>query len=114
LEEADLMRRVLSSHEYRKWIKTFLPQLAKKNFHLEPGKVSDRTDGKLVHLDGLNFSRAWCLYGIAGMDSKRYGHLKTIAEHHIRYSLPSIIDGDYMGEHWLASFAVYALMERGE
>jgi hypothetical protein len=114
LEEADLMRRVLSSHEYRKWIKSFLPQLAKKNFHLEPGKVSDRTDGKLVHLDGLNFSRAWCLYGIAGMDSKRYGHLKTIAEQHIRYSLPSIIDGDYMGEHWLASFAVYALMERGE
>ena len=111
LEEADLMRRVLTSTEFRKWIKDFLPQLSKKNFDLEPGKVSDRTDGKLVHLDGLNFSRAWCLYGIAAVDPKRYGHLKVIAEQHIRHSLPSIVDGDYMGEHWLASFAVYALME---
>jgi hypothetical protein len=110
LEEADLMRRVLTPTEIKKWIKDFLPQLSKKNFYLEPGKVSDRTDGKLVHLDGLNFSRAWCLYGIAAVDPKRYGHLKVIAEQHIRHSLPSVVDGDYMGEHWLASFAVYALM----
>jgi hypothetical protein len=112
LEEADLMRRVLTPAEFKKWIKAFLPQLSKKSFYLEPGKVSDRSDGKLVHLDGLNFSRAWCLYGIAAVDPKRYGHLKVIAEQHIRHSLPSIVDGDYMGEHWLASFAVYALMLR--
>jgi hypothetical protein len=112
LEEADLMRRIMTPTEFKKWIKSFLPQLNKKNFYLEPGKVSDRTDGKLVHLDGLNFSRAWCLYGIAAVDPKRYGHLKVIAEQHIRHSLPSIVDGDYMGEHWLASFAVYALLER--
>lgn len=110
LEEADLMRRVLEPEEYQKWLKRFLPQLLKKNFILVPGKVSDRTDGKLVHLDGLNFSRSWCLYGIAKTSDKRYDHLKDLAEKHIRHSLPSIVDGDYMGEHWLASFAVYALL----
>jgi hypothetical protein len=110
LEEADLMRRVLEPEEFQKWLNRFLPQLRKKNFALAPGKVSDRTDGKLVHLDGLNFSRAWCLTGIAKASSKKYGHLRKIAEQHIRYSLPSIVDGDYMGEHWLASFAVYALL----
>jgi hypothetical protein len=110
LEEADLMRRVLEPEEFQKWLNRFLPQLRKKNYALAPGKVSDRTDGKLVHLDGLNFSRAWCLTGIAKASNKKYGHLTKIAEQHIRYSLPSIVDGDYMGEHWLASFAVYALL----
>jgi hypothetical protein len=110
LEEADLMRRVLEPLEFQKWLNRFLPQLRKKNFTLIPGKVSDRTDGKLVHLDGLNFSRSWCLYGIAKTSIKRYAHLQKIAEQHIRHSLPSIVDGDYMGEHWLASFAVFALL----
>jgi hypothetical protein len=111
LEEADLMRRVLEPEEYQKWLDRFLPQLRQKNFTLTPGKVSDRTDGKLVHLDGLNFSRAWCLYGIAATSKKRYNHLTKLAEDHIRHSLPSIVDGDYMGEHWLASFAVFALLK---
>jgi hypothetical protein len=109
LEEADLMRRVLDEDEFQQWITRFLPELRKKHFQLEPGKVSDRSDGKLVHLDGLNFSRAWCLLGIAE-SNKRFAHLTKVAENHIRYSLPSITDGDYMGEHWLASFAVYALL----
>ncbi len=113
LEEADIMRRVLPKDEYRTWLAAFLPQLTDTNFFWEQGKVSDRSDGKMVHLDGLNFSRAWCLFGIAS-DLKEYAHLQQIAVEHIQFSLPNITDGDYMGEHWLASFAIYALSMAGE
>lgn len=107
LEEADIMRRVLPRNEFADWLKSFLPQLADSEFSLAPGEVSDRTDGKLVHLDGLNFSRAWCLYGIAGQ-LEGYGHLRRIADRHMRQSLAAIAAGTYEGEHWLASFAIYA------
>jgi len=109
LEEADLMWRILPAAEYRKWIRRFLPQLFKKSFHLEPGTVSDRTDGKLVHLDGLNLSRAWCLYGIARHAGANERRLLDLAKMHLETALPNVASGDYMGEHWLASFAVYAL-----
>jgi hypothetical protein len=108
LEEADIMRRILPTREYAVWLKQFLPQLADKKFNLAPAIVSDRNDGKLVHLDGLNFSRAWCLYGIAA-HLKEYRHLKKIADQHLQHSLPAITSGSYEGEHWLATFAVYAL-----
>jgi len=108
LEEADIMRRILPKDEFRNWLKEFLPSLSDPSISLAPGEVSDRKDGKLVHLDGVNFSRAWCLYGIA-RELPEYGHLEMIANEHIRYSLPNIVDGDYEGEHWLASFVVYAL-----
>jgi len=110
LQEADLMRRILDPEVYIKWLKQFLPQLYQEDFKLDPGRVGDRSDGKLVHLDGLNFSRAWCLYGIASAD-KTLHQLNTIADEHLAYSLPHIVDGDYMGEHWLASFAIYALLQ---
>ncbi|WP_224491186.1 DUF2891 domain-containing protein [Robertkochia flava] len=108
LEEADLMRRVLPKDEYRQWLKAFLPQLDKKDFNMEPGKVGDRADGKLVHLDGVNFSRAWCLFGIAET-LPEYDHLKSIGRAHIAYSLPAITDDNYEGTHWLGTFAIYAL-----
>lgn len=108
-EEMDIMRRVLSHDEFTNWLNAFLPQLASPDFSLETAKVSDRSDGKLVHLDGLNFSRAWCLNGLAN-EYDEYQHLKTVANQHINASLPNIVDGDYMGEHWLASFALYALL----
>ena len=108
LEEADIMRRVLPKEEFKTWLQHFLPQLQSTNFTLETGKVSDRTDGKLVHLDGVNFSRAWCLYGIAN-NLPEYAHLKEVANNHIKYSLPSIVDDNYEGTHWLGSFAIYAL-----
>ncbi len=108
LEEANLMRRVLGQEEFRTWLAQFMPTLGDSNFQLEPGRVSDRTDGKLVHLDGLNFSRAWCLAGIA-KTLPEYGHLFTVAQEHIAYSLPNVVDGAYEGEHWLASFAIHAL-----
>jgi len=106
LEEADIMRRVLAPDEFASWLKKFLPQLSDRKFSLAPGIVSDRKDGKLVHLDGLNFSRAWCLYGIASV--KGYAHLRRTADRHMRRSLEAVTAGSYEGEHWLASFAIYA------
>ncbi|GAB1309164.1 DUF2891 domain-containing protein [Urechidicola sp. KH5] len=108
LEEMDIMRRVLPAAEFKPWLQEFLPQLASENFQLEVGKVSDREDGKLVHLDGVNFSRAWCLLGLANQYPS-YAHLKPLAQKHINYSLPSIVNDSYEGSHWLGSFAIYAL-----
>jgi hypothetical protein len=108
LEEAALMKRILDKPEFDAWISAFLPRLGKRDFDLEVGIVSDRSDGKLVHLDGLNFSRAWCLNKIAEGSSK-YDHLKPIANKHITYSLPNLVGDKYEGGHWLGSFAIYAL-----
>lgn len=108
MEEIGIMQRVLTRKEFLKWLKDFAPQLFRKNFSWEPGKVSDRTDGHLVHLDGLNFSRAWNLYRLALQYPDQLGHLRVLADTHLKYSLPAITDGNYEGEHWLASFALYA------
>jgi len=107
LEEASLMSKVLEREEFIIWLDKFLPQMKSPSFQLEPGKVSDRTDGKLVHLDGLNFSRAWCLKTISEAD-KKYSHLIPIANAHINHSLPSLVGDAYEGGHWLGSFAIYA------
>ena len=108
LEEAALMKRVLTTDEYRKWLHQFLPKLFNKEYNLQVGIVTDRNDGHLVHLDGLNFSRAWCLNEIS-KDLPELKHLKKIAEKHINYSLPNLVGDSYEGGHWLASFAIYAL-----
>jgi hypothetical protein len=109
LEEADLMWRVLPDTTYQRWVRRFLPVLADSRFEMAPGKVTDRSDGKLVHLDGLNLSRAWDLYGIARHLPANKARLYSIANKHLLEALPNVASGDYMGEHWLASFAVYAL-----
>lgn len=108
LEEVDIMRRVLSIEEFKDWLDIFLPQLADENYHLKVGEVSDRTDGKLVHLDGLNFSRAWVFYGLAKQYPK-YKHLENLANEHVAYSYPNLVGDSYEGGHWLGSFAIYAL-----
>ena len=108
LEEIDLMRRILDRQKFLEWLEGFAPQLVSTDFTLEPGIVSDRTDGKLVHLDGLNFSRAWVLYGLLEQYPE-FDHVKSVADQHLQYSLPFLVDGNYEGEHWLASFAIYAL-----
>ncbi|MFN3802951.1 DUF2891 domain-containing protein [Belliella pelovolcani] len=110
-QEIDIMRKVLEKEEFEVWIKKFMPELLQKNFSLEPGEVSDRTDGKLVHLDGLNFSRAWCIYGLASAYPYQFAHLIPIANAHVSYSLPAIVDDNYEGTHWLGSFAIYALQQ---
>ena len=111
--EAECMRRMLSSRAFRAWLQRFLPLLQEHEPKtlFTPARVSDRTDGRIVHLDGLNLSRAWCWRGIAEMmpkaDPVRDLAIET-SEAHLRASLPYLA-GHYMGEHWLASFALLAL-----
>ncbi|HTO35132.1 MAG TPA: DUF2891 family protein, partial [Flavobacterium sp.] len=109
LEEACLMSKILDENEFEKWVDKFLPELKKSDFRLETAKVSDRTDGKLVHLDGLNFSRAWCLKAIANK-SEKYRHLVNAANEHIEFSLPNLVSDSYEGGHWLGTFAIYSMM----
>jgi len=86
---------------------------------LEPGHVIDRTDGKLVHLDGLNFSRAWSLYSIllslgTSISHEIRNNLRGIADKHIEESMEFVVGSDYAGSHWLASFLTQALLVREE
>jgi hypothetical protein len=111
MEEIGIMQRIMPENEFLSWLKKFAPKLFDKKYTWEPGKVSDRTDGYLVHLDGLNFSRAWNLYCLAHQFPKQLGHLKALADSHLQYSLHAITDGNYEGEHWLATFALYAFEE---
>ena len=108
LEEMGLMQRILPADEFASWLQAYLPQLSKPDFTLATGEVGDRTDGKLVHLDGLNFSRAWNLYALA-KQYPQYAHLRQVADQHLAYSYPNLIGDSYEGGHWLGSFAIHAL-----
>ena len=111
LEVADLMRRIMTPAAFLKWFNGFMPAVGLKNVMQMP-IVSDRNDMQIVHLDGLSLSRAWCMKGIAQVlpknDPRRAQLLKS-AQTFINTTLPQIANGGYGGEHWLASFAVYAL-----
>ena len=116
LIEADLMRRVLKPREFGTWFARFAPTLVRGSARnlLEPAVVSDRSDPKLVHLDGLNLSRAWCFRGIAsslGASDPVYSRLVESANKHAADALRHVASGNYEGEHWLASFAVYLLSQ---
>ncbi len=111
LQEAHLMSNVLSEKEFAHWLDNFLPQFVNK-VDLSPGEVVDRTDGKLVHLDGLNFSRAWCLYRLADVKTNQSAELNGLGDLHVKASIDHVIGSHYMGSHWLASFLVYALETR--
>ncbi len=114
LMEAVLMRRVLTPADFRAWFDAFLPRLSdgQPATLLAPARVSDRTDGKIAHLDGLNLSRGWCwreiIAGLPEADPRRAVGQKAAAVH-LDAALPHVT-GDYMGEHWLASFALLALL----
>jgi DUF2891 family protein len=114
LMEADLMQRVMTPSEFATWFHRFLPGVEKGNpaALLQPAIVTDRTDPKLVHLDGLNLSRAWCMRSIAKALPENDPARKTLAsaaEKHAAAALAHVASGDYAGEHWLASFAVFLL-----
>ena len=114
LMEADLMRRVLPAVEFQEWFGKFVPDLQHDDMNsiLQPAIVSDRSDPKIVHLDGLNLSRAWCMAGIIEallQDDLRRGVLIDSMWRHASDALAHITSGNYEGEHWLASFAVYTL-----
>ncbi len=118
LMEAELMRRVLGADAFRPWLAAFLPRVAQGEPEslFIPAEVADRSDGRIAHLDGLNLSRAWCWRGIAsaleGGNPLRKRALAA-ARRHLDASLPHLAD-DYMGEHWLASFALLALSDGSE
>ena len=119
LVEADLMRRVLPPAEFRAWLAKFLPGLprSRPKVLLTPAIVTDRTDPQLVHLDGVNLSRAWCMKSIAAAlpaDDPARKVLADSAARHAEAALRHVASGDYAGEHWLASFAVYLLTEAAE
>lgn len=113
LMEAAAMRRLTPAAEFEPWLNRFLPQIADSRpaSLFAPAQVSDRSDGKIAHLDGLNLSRAWCwrilATGLEPNDSRRPIMLGA-ADRHLAASLPHVT-GDYMGEHWLASFALLTL-----
>jgi len=114
LTEADLMRRVLPPAEFGAWFAKFLPGASRgePKALFTPATVTDRTDPQLVHLDGLNLSRAWAMRNIASAlpdgDLARAALLSSSARH-AESALRHVASGDYAGEHWLASFAVYLL-----
>jgi hypothetical protein len=114
LMEADLMRRVLPRDEFCAWLRRFLPGLkkAEPKALFIPAKVTDRSDPQLVHLDGLNLSRAWCMREIAAAlppDDPARKVLADSAASHAEAALDHVASGQYVGEHWLATFAVYLL-----
>ena len=118
LAEADVMRRILDAAAFGEWLRRFLPGVPTDGSAswLEPAVVSDPTDGKLVHLDGLNLSRAWMLEGIAARlpahDERRPALLAAAAAHRAS-GLASVTGATYEGGHWLGTFAAYLVTRRG-
>jgi hypothetical protein len=114
LIEAECMGRLLPVEEWAAWVDRFLPRIADRHPRtlFTPASVSDRTDGKIAHLDGLNLSRAWCWRSIANRwpaNDPRRAIARSAAEEHLAASLPHVA-GDYAGEHWMATFALLALL----
>jgi len=95
------------------WMDRFLPRIVvgEPQTLFVPANVSDRSDGKIAHLDGLNLSRAWCWRSIASSwdaSDPRHEVALATADHHVAASLPHVA-GDYAGEHWLSTFALLAM-----
>jgi hypothetical protein len=107
LMEVAAMTRLLDRAAFAEWFATFLP--SPPSVLLEPATVADRSDAKTVHLDGLNLSRAWCWRTIFAVTGDRLA--ERAAERHLDASLPHVFSGEYVGEHWLSSFALLALTE---
>ena len=118
LAEADFMRRVLDRAAFARWLTTFLPQIPKsaRADWLPTAVVTNRSDPKLAHLDGLNLSRAWMLEGIASRletSDRRKAVLIDAAKRHSDAALPQVTGEHYEGGHWLGSFSVYLVTGSG-
>jgi hypothetical protein len=114
LIEADLMRRILDTSEFRDWLARFLPGIERREpaTLFDPAVVSNRSDPELVHLDGLNQSRAWCWRAISRAlppDDPRAMIASAAADAHRAAGMAGVSSGEYVGDHWLATFAVLAL-----
>ena len=101
------MTRLLDGAAFAEWFASFLP--SPPSVLLEPATVGDRSDAKTVHLDGLNLSRAWCWRTISAVTGDRLA--ENAARRHLDASIPHLFSGEYVGEHWLSSFALLALTE---
>ena len=118
LNEADLMRRVLPAAEFSNWLDGFWPGLRRGELGNwgKAAEVSDLTDGRIVHLVGLNLSRAWTLSGVRAAlpagDARREA-LGAAVQVHAAAGLKHVFSGHYEGEHWLATFAVYHVTRTG-
>jgi len=133
LQEADAISRMPTMSNYtdfHEWLNEFMPGIYSDNFTLTPGEVKDSEDGKLVHLHGVNFSRAWNLYSLAtrigeALSSKIYSipslnreltkardNLMNLGDEHMNASIDQVIGSHYMSSHWLATFITYALQLR--
>ncbi len=118
LMEADLMRRMMSADAFSNWLSEFMPGIPTDGSGdwLAPGIVTDASDGKLVHLDGVNSSRAWNLYNITRAlpeGDARKASLVAAAKIHADTGVAAVSDEHYSGSHWLASFATYLMTDRG-
>ena len=118
LNEADLMRRVLSKDDFLKWFDKYLPTLIDGDGGnlLKPVEVSDVTDGYIVHLAGLDLSRAWCMQGIVSAlpeQDPRAAVLKKSMTAHAQMGYRYVFSGHYEGDHWLATFAIYLHTQAG-
>jgi hypothetical protein len=114
LIEADLMQRILAPREFADWLDGFLPELARgaPAALFAPAIVDDRSDPFIVHLDGLNLSRAWSFRRVAAAlpaDDPRIEALRDAADRHLAAGIKGLTGADYVGEHWLATFATLAL-----
>ena len=111
LTEALCMART-GPGQFAPWFQSFLPKLGQGEpvSLFIPATVSDRSDGKIAHLDGLNLSRSWCWRSLAPLlPDKEQAIAEKAAGDHLCAAIAQI-SGDYMGEHWLASFALLALL----
>jgi hypothetical protein len=111
------MRRALAPQAFAAWLSEFLPQIPRKDAAwLTPAVVTDRSDPKLAHIDGLNLSRAWMLEGIAqGLPptDPRRPALLSASRQHAEAALPFVTGEHYEGGHWLGTFAVYLASDAG-
>ena len=112
------MRRVLNQQEFANWLGKFLPNLSMQltDGTISPVSVSDVTDPKIVHLAGLNLHRAWCLQSVAAalpVDQASCELLEKSASKHLNAGLKYINSGHYEGDHWLATFGLYAIKRVG-
>ncbi|WP_345325828.1 DUF2891 domain-containing protein [Novipirellula rosea] len=117
--EADLMRRVMPTAAFVRWLEKFVPDVAVQlsDGTIAPVHVSDLTDGKLVHLAGLNLNRAWCLRSVANAlpdDHRLRQPMLDSAAKHLAAGLAYVNSGHYEGDHWLATFGLYALTQASE
>lgn len=113
LQEISLMQKIMPFDEFQVWVEGFIPGFEERpSEFFEIAKTNDRSDGKMAHLDGLNFSRAWCLYELGFT----LGNVEMIdlATTHFDFSYKTMDKGEYAGSHWLATFAVLALTKAEE